>query len=364
MTTQKRRRFTPKSPKMRAFQIGGWTLLGLGLFQLGRIPYFYWHNNATSHHLLRHATRPATQGSATAASTSWPKGLIAIMKIPALHVTAPILQGTHMAQLNVAVGHLPQSVMPGTPGTSILAGHNATWFHHINQLKNGATIRVESQHTTWTFTVHKKSVVHTGSPIYNSASPSIVLEACYPLNVLYLTPYRYLVWAKLSHTSTHAHNRAGQALSPTVFTPEHIPAAVKSQGVTLKTNAMPMGHLAVSGAPTKGWRQSNAPLNAADATTSLYFAALHIAQDNSRRWWHKLARHVPYSAIAPLTQGAHVRYITQANESETVQGTHVQKTTLVVKVNIAGGPHPGVYTIRSTTRVAGHRVTLVGWQMT
>lgn len=336
----------------------GWASLLIGLIVLARIPYFYFHSQTAGQHLVGQAQKTLADKK----TAKWPKGLVAIVKIPSLGVTAPVVNGTRMSQLNMAVGHLVTSVAPGTPGTSILAAHNATWFRHINRLRTGATVLVINQHNTWTFQVDRKAVVHTGTPVVNSPNPSLILEACYPLNALYLTPYRYLVWTHMVHVS----HRPGSplALPPnTQYHAEGIPTAVAAQGLTLKTNYIPMGHLSIQGNASPTWRQSNAPLNAADATTTLFLAALHIARAQNPSWWHQLAPNIPYSSIQPLATGSIERFLSLANESEIVQGNTVKETSLTITVDIVGGSSPGVHTVTATDQVQGNRVRLTGWHL-
>lgn len=340
----------------------GWGLLLMGIIALARIPYFFYHSQMTGHHLVNQAKKVLSKKSPS--SSGWPANLKAVMNIPALGVTAPVVQGTQMSQLNIAIGHLTTSVNPGQPGTSILAAHNATWFRHINRLHNGNLVTVETPNTKWTFKVYNKKIVHTGTSVSNSSTPTLVLEACYPLNALYLTPYRYLVWAHLVKVS-HPHNTSPSNLPPnTQYAAQGIPAAVKAQGLTLKTNYLPMGKLNIVGNASSAWRQSNAPLNAADITTTLFLAGLHVASAHQPSWWKQLAPNVPYANIESLTSGGKiVHYLSLANETEIVHKKTVLATHLTVTVNIGGGSHPGIYRIAATTKVTGQTMQLVGWTM-
>lgn len=216
---------------------------------------------------------------------------------------------------------------------------------------------------TVTFRVARAAVVHVGTPVTNSSNSSLVLEACYPLNALYLTPYRYLVWANMVKATKN--REQNQSLPPnTQYTAQGIPSAVKKQGLTLATNYMPMGTLSVHGHPSKNWRQSNAPLNAADATTTLFFAALHIARANNAQWWHQLAPTLPFSKVQIIGKESVQHYLSRANESESVQGNMVSQTTLVIDValNTPTGLHD--YQLKTTNEVRNNRLTLTGFTLT
>lgn len=356
--SRRRRRF--RLVPARLARMAGLLLVIGGLIVLARIPYFYVRSWWVGQHLVHETMtsapkKPAT--SAVASAASWPPSLMDIIRIPTLNLTAPVLQGIQDAELNVAVGHLPTSVNPGTPGLSVLAGHDVTWFRHINRLKPGDTILVEGRHHTYTFHVTHSAVVHVGTPIYNTTTPSIVLEACYPLNALYLTPYRYMVWATLA-ASPSPTKKTPDIPPNTQYTPVGIPPAVAAQGLTLATNYLPMGQLTILGDPSPAWKQSNAPLNAADATTTLFLAALHIAQANNATWWHQLAPNIPYSTIMPLVTGQIVHYMSLVNESEQVHGQSLDGTKVQLTVDIGGGIAPGVYQITATMMAQHHLLRL------
>jgi sortase (surface protein transpeptidase) len=48
------------------------------------------------------------------------------LTIPALTLAAPVEEGTDDAELDVAVGHDPQSVWPGANGASVLLAHDVS----------------------------------------------------------------------------------------------------------------------------------------------------------------------------------------------------------------------------------------------
>lgn len=342
----------------------GWLLVILGALVLVRIPWFYLRSWWVGSHLTHQAlsTVNSSRQHHHPQSLKWPSGVLSVLEISSLGVKAPVLQGTQMSVLNVAVGHLSSSVMPGMAGTSVLAAHNATWFHHINRLKPGALIKVVNRKETLTFRVMRAAVVHVGTPVVNSSNSSLVLEACYPLNALYLTPYRYLVWANLVRATKTA--RQNGALPPnTHYIAQGIPSAVQKQGLTLATNYMPMGTLTVKGHPSTNWRQSNGPLNAADATTTLFFAALHIARANNPQWWHQLAPTLPFSKAKLLVSNPVQQFLSRANESEIVHSNQVTETTLTVNValNTPTGVHD--YQIMVSNKVRNNRLTMTGFTL-
>lgn len=63
-----------------------------------------------------------------------PGQLSGILTVPALDLSAPVEEGTDDQELNVAVGHDPQSVWPGIDGTAVFLAHDVSYFVQLNQL--------------------------------------------------------------------------------------------------------------------------------------------------------------------------------------------------------------------------------------
>ncbi|WAH36764.1 class D sortase [Alicyclobacillus dauci] len=270
-----------KSSKIVLFLGLGCLLVGAGV--IANLGWFYLNSYTVGKQLLTNVTGTVSTENTTGPVENIPTpkldGLVGKLHIPALALDAPVVEGTDDKEINVAVGHLATSVMPGEKGTSVLAAHNATWFRHINQLSKGDVITMETKSGTFLFKVSQAKIMHTGDPIYNTSNPSIVLESCYPLDALYLTPYRYLVYANMIQQVGSSNPRASvvsDAIPSITYTAE-IPDEIRKQGVTLQTNSLPMGSLHYEGSPSNDFVQSNSPLNAASEFVQLYLAWLHAS---------------------------------------------------------------------------------------
>ena len=80
-----------------------------------------------------------------------PRGTVARVVVSAIGLDAFVVEGVEKAQLNKAVGHYPETPLPGEPGNAALAGHRTMFghpFRKLNELKRGDTIE------TWTSTRH------------------------------------------------------------------------------------------------------------------------------------------------------------------------------------------------------------------
>ena len=325
----------------------------------------FWTNHARSQgsalvgqfrHGLRDATRSEVRLGRCGSSTGPAQGLLVIS---ALGVTAPVEEGVDDAQLNVAVGHLPTSVEPGSPGTSVLEAHNVSYFVNIPSLNSGEVVLYETPCRTYTFVVQSKAVVQQGAPVYNTATPSLTLITCWPTNALWFTPQRYLV-----STSEVSSVPTGASLSYKTLTPPPVvpaPSPLSAQGLTLATNSIPMGTLTISGSPDPAWVQSTAPLLIEDAAVSAYIAGVKSLTESQLRWWATLA---PGVAPPPRLVGARTpRYQSPLEVGIAAQGTTASTISLSTSVTVDGSRTSGRYSVTVTEAVQGSKIVITNWAM-
>ena len=85
------------------------------------------------------------------AGMAMPRGAVARVVVSEIGLDAFVVQGVEKAQLDRAVGHYPETPLPGEKGNAALAGHRTMFghpFRHLDALKRGDTIE------TWTATKH------------------------------------------------------------------------------------------------------------------------------------------------------------------------------------------------------------------
>lgn len=342
---------------------------------LGSIPFFYFRSAIVGKHLLQQASTFVHRANPNVNSTTQnAQSVQAISKklnvpafqagqiigevvIPTLSLQAPLVQGTNASQLDAAVGHLVTSVLPGKPGTTLIAAHNATWFRHINRLKPGDLIQIKTMYGTFNFHVTTAKVVQTGDSVPNTLGSSIVLESCYPLNALYLTPYRFLVYGKLVQISN---TRIAASKPPTgINYYATIPQNIVNEGLTLSTNTLPMGTLTYTGNPSSLFTQSNSAWSATHSMIELYLAWIHASANKNL---------VAMIAIAPKVAdnpffGIHllaVKYLSDYNISLHVQGEQLLSATGTTQVRIDGKS----YKIVLTADAHGQQVKVTKMEIT
>ena len=283
-----------------------------------------------------------------------------LLEIPALGLVAPVLQGTDDKVLSYAVGHVPASVWPGDQGTTVLSAHDVTWFSQIDSLKTGAQVRYVTPCRTFVYVVTSHQVVRAGSPVYNTSAGRIVLDTCYPLNALYITPFRYLVYAGLAETAPTVPVRTPAVPAPLTIL---VPAALAAQGLSLQQNYAPLGTLTLAGAPSAAWRQANAPLQDEATALTAYFGILRSAEQGEWDWWARLAPAVPVSAAADITGGQISGYLSRLRITLLARGSQVTGATLAATVTVTG-PRPGTYDLTVTETVIGrHRLVVSGFRL-
>lgn len=276
---------------------------------------------------------------ADAQSSDPVKGLL---EIPKLGVVAPVEQGTGDDQLNVAVGHDPYSVWPGSAGNAVLEAHDVSYFVGLPELTAGDTVRYVAPCTTYVFQVSAHTIVSQGSPVYNTPSPTLTLVTCWPTDALWFTPDRYLVTAtEESQSSTGAGAKPYLTASPAPAVP--VPADLASQGVTLATYSLPMGTFTLTGSPDPAWSQSTNPLLIEDSAVEAFIAGVRSLTENRLDWWRTLAPGV--SPPAPLVGAKNPSYLTALDVTLTATGTQASAVSLTDTVQIQGGGAPGRYSM-------------------
>lgn len=282
-----------------------------------------------------------------------------ILRATEIGLDAPVVQGDADAELAVAVGHVPASAWPDQEGTTVLAAHDVSWFSRIDHLRPGQTITFAGRCTTRTYTVTAGKVVRSGSPVYNTTTPRLVLVTCYPLDALFLTPNRYEVTATLTKV-TFGGARASVPPPGYGSVPTSLPASVAANVGPRVTTTAPLGPLHLAGTPARTWAQSDQPINAAGSALELYFGALQVAE-SSPSLWHQVAPSVPASAITSL-DGANVTAVPgPVTPTLEVSGSRVTGATVTSTVTIAGGPDPGTYSITMHASVVHRRLTVSDW---
>lgn len=195
----------------RARRLAGVLLVAAGLAVLSAVPLFFWQSASGAKRLLQEVPIPRVR-VVTAPGVLYPDPAVTrpapamgspvgLISIAAIGLRDPVVEGATDSQLRDAVGHLQGTPLPGEMGTSILAGHNVTFFHQIGNLEPGDRIRVDTAQGVFVYRVMGHRILRVGQALDQTRFPSLVLETCYPFGDWNLTPYRYVVLAALVHSA-------------------------------------------------------------------------------------------------------------------------------------------------------------------
>jgi sortase A len=126
---------------------------------------------------------------------------IAILKIPKVHLTAPVFNDTDDITLNRGVGRIAGTAMPGRDGNLALAGHRDGFFRRLEDISVGDVIEIATREETDTYVVDTMEIVEPSDVSVLDSGPvdTVTLVTCYPFYFVGDAPERFIVKAMLTH---------------------------------------------------------------------------------------------------------------------------------------------------------------------
>ena len=146
-----------------------------------------------------HAPRPQIPPAPGAAPVIPPGGIVGRLSIPRLGLRAMVREGSDADTLNVAVGHIPGTALPGGPGNFAVAGHRDTLFRGLRGIRRGDRIELETQGGKFSYIVAGTRIVEPDAVevLKAGASPEMTLVTCFPFDYVGSAPHRFIVKASL-----------------------------------------------------------------------------------------------------------------------------------------------------------------------
>jgi sortase A len=125
---------------------------------------------------------------------------IAVLEIPRLGLTVPVLDGTDELTLNRGVGHIGGTALPGERGNVGIAGHRDGFFRVLKDVTSGDTIRLVTLEETLEYAVEEVRVVEPEEVevLDPTSTPVLTLVTCYPFYYVGSAPKRFVVRAGLN----------------------------------------------------------------------------------------------------------------------------------------------------------------------
>jgi len=126
--------------------------------------------------------------------------VIGRIEIPRLRVSSIVRAGSDARTLQLAVGHIPGTALPGETGNVGLAGHRDTFFRRLQHIRPDDEIRVVTPDGTFVYRVQRTNVVEPRDVwvLDPTGRPTLTLVTCYPFTYIGSAPHRFIVRAELT----------------------------------------------------------------------------------------------------------------------------------------------------------------------
>ena len=121
------------------------------------------------------------------------------LRIPALHLEVPVLEGTDEVTLNRGVGRIAGTALPGQGGNIGIAGHRDGFFRRLKDIRTGDAIELATISGTDVFVVDRIRVTSPAdvAVLRPRTKDSVTLVTCYPFYFVGPAPRRFIVQASL-----------------------------------------------------------------------------------------------------------------------------------------------------------------------
>ena len=139
------------------------------------------------------------QPAAPARAVAGERRVLGRLEIPTLGVSTIVREGEDARTLQLAVGHIAGTALPGAAGNVGLAGHRDTFFRRLREIDRGDVIRLVAVEGTYTYVVDSTEIVDPDDlwVLDPTPEPSLTLVTCYPFTYLGSAPERFIVRARL-----------------------------------------------------------------------------------------------------------------------------------------------------------------------
>ncbi len=159
-------------------------------------------NHATDNHPAPNAeysSRSIQRTRSYKANPGKPVESLAVLRIPALHLEVPVLEGTDEVTLNRGVGRIAGTSLPGQGGNIGIAGHRDGFFRRLKNIQTGDAIELVTISGTDVYVVDQIRITSPADVgvLRPRAKHSLMLVTCYPFYFVGPAPSRYIVEASL-----------------------------------------------------------------------------------------------------------------------------------------------------------------------
>jgi len=121
------------------------------------------------------------------------------IEIARIGLAVMVLEGIDEVTLRRAVGHIPDTAMPGEQGNVALAGHRDTFFRTLRNIRLGDEITLKTLAASYRYEVDSTRIVAPDdTDVLDDARDDILtLVTCYPFDFVGHAPKRFIVRAHM-----------------------------------------------------------------------------------------------------------------------------------------------------------------------
>jgi sortase A len=125
-------------------------------------------------------------------------GVVGEIQVRRLHLKAIVVQGSSHTILRRAVGHIPETALPGEQGNVALAGHRDTFFRPLRNIRLGDAITFKTPDGAFQYVVESTAVVAASEVgvLASSDGRTLTLITCFPFDYIGSAPSRFVVRAR------------------------------------------------------------------------------------------------------------------------------------------------------------------------
>jgi sortase A len=126
-----------------------------------------------------------------------PRGVVGRLEVPRLGLSAVAREGVDARTLRSAVGHVPETALPGESGNAAFAGHRDTFFRNLKDVRAGDRVLVTTADGTTEYVVQNTRIVRPSdvSVLAPTREAVLTLVTCYPFDFIGSAPQRFVVRA-------------------------------------------------------------------------------------------------------------------------------------------------------------------------
>ncbi len=148
---------------------------------------------APTGHVVRTSRKSVPSSRAPSASA-----LIGRLSVPRLHLSAMVREGVDGNTLQLAIGHIPATALPGQAGNVGVAGHRDTFFRGLKDLRNKDEIQFSTLSGDFRYVVESLMIVEPDNVkvLAPSSENVLTLVTCFPFSYIGNAPKRFVVRAR------------------------------------------------------------------------------------------------------------------------------------------------------------------------